>query len=384
MKGRGMIAVYALAILGLGLGAAEVALSPRHALFAYTGAFLFVTTMGVGALLFVMIAHAARARWFVVLRRTTGAIAATMPLLLVLFLPIAFGTKTLYPWARPPESFADPELSQMVIHQRPWMTTPLFLVRSYVYMLAWTAIALILRRASTDNDERPSEKNVRRERFVSAAGIPVMALTITFAAFDWMMPLSPKWTSDMLGILLFAGSLAGSVGGTCVVAWLAWRARLLPDEIRPDHFHAIGRVLLVGVIFWTYISFVQFMLVWIADIPREVNFFQARVTNGWTVLSVLLVVVHFVVPFFLLLSRPLKRAPGALASVGAWVVAAHALDMYWQCVPPAGDGPRVLDLAWFVALGAVFVVFGVWRFRAAFTIPIHDPALGEALRYESP
>jgi hypothetical protein len=383
VNGRAMIAVYALALVGLGLGAAQIAIAPSHALFAYTGAFLFVATMAVGALLFVMIAHTARARWFVVLRRTTSAIAATIPLLLVLFLPIAFGVETLYPWARPPASLGDPELVQMVVHQRPWMNTPLFVVRSYVYMLAWTAIALVLRQAAIHNDRRPSEDDVRRERFVSAAGIPVMALTITFAAFDWMMPLSPKWTSDVLGILLFAGCLAGSVGATCVIAWSAWKAGHLPDEIRADHFHAIGRVLLVGVIFWTYISFIQFMLVWIADIPREVGFFQARVTKGWAVVSVLLVVVHFVVPFFLLLSRPLKRAPGALAAVGAWVVAAHALDMYWQCVPPAGDGPRVLDFAWFVALGATFVAVGVWRFRAALTIPIHDPALGEALRYES-
>jgi hypothetical protein len=154
--------------------------------------------------------------------------------------------------------------------------------------------------------------------------------------------------------------------------------------VKPDHFHALGRVLLVGVIFWGYIAFCQFMLVWIADLPREVIFYADRVRGGWAAASVALFCARFLVPFLLLLSRSLKRRPGALACVGGWLVCAHALDMYWICVPPLGDGLRVLDVGWPVFVLAVCAAFGAWRFSAARAIPIHDPALGESLRYESP
>lgn len=355
-----------------------------HAVFAYTASFVFAVTVAAGALLFVMIAHTARARWFVLFRRCAEAIAAPMPLFLVLFLPIALGVRTLYPWARPIEPGSDPELARMLAHQQVWMNPPLFIARAYVCLGAWTLLALALRRDSIASDEGGGEAHARRERLLSAVGLPVMAVTLTVAAFDWVMPLSPSWASDMLGVYLFAGSLAGAVAAIAVAAWLARRAGVLPDAVKADHFHALGRVMLVGVIFWGYIAFAQFLLVWIADIPREALFFGARVRRGWAAVSAILLFAHFVVPFLLLLSRSLKRRPAPLAAVGAWLLGAHALDVYWLCVPPAGDGPRGLDGAWMIGLAAACAAFGAWRFAAVRPVPVHDPELGEALRYESP
>jgi hypothetical protein len=384
VKTRAVLLPVLVGAIGVALGCAEIPGAPRHALAAYTAAFMSALGIALGALLFVMIAHAVRARWFVVLQRLTGALAATMPLFLFLFVPVALFLKELYPWARPLDAIDDPELRRMVEHQRVWMNPTFFIVRSYVYLGLWTALALFLRRESVGNDKMASEEIVRHERLVSSIGLPVVALTLTFASFDWLMPLSPQWSSDMFGFYLFAGCLGSSIGGTCVAAWLAWRAGLLPEEVKPDHFHALGRVLLVGVIFWAYIAFCQFMLAWIADIPREALFYADRVRGGWADASGALLVVHFVVPFFLLLSRPLKRRPGALAFVGGWMVCAHALDMYWICVPPQHDGLRWLDLAWMIGVLALFAAVGAWRFSSARVIPIHDPALGASLRYESP
>jgi hypothetical protein len=371
-------------VVATAIGCTGIARSSAHALFAYAAAFFVVATTGLGALLFVMVAHTARARWFVIMRRITAAVASTLLLMPVLFLPIAFGLRTLYPWARPLEALEDDALRHQVEHARPWMNAPLFLVRSYVYLLAWASLAHLLRRTSLANDDRPSEEAVRRERLVSAAGLPVIAVTLTMAAFDWIMPLSPRWASDVFGFYLFAGSLGASIGATAVALWLAWRSDLLPREVRPDHFHALGRVLLVGVIFWTYIAFCQFLLTWIADLPREVIFYGDRVRGPWRAASKLLAIVHFVIPFAALLSRPLKRTPAALAVVGLWMIAAHALDLYWLCVPPAHDGMRWSDLGWLVGLPCVCAAFATWRYLGAAPFPTHDPALGEALRYESP
>ena len=248
VRTRAVPALGLIGAIGIALGCAEIPMAPRHALFAYVAAFMSALGIALGALLFVMIAHTARARWFVVLRRVTGALASTMPLFLFLFIPIALYLKVLYPWARPLDAIDDPELRRMVEHNRVWMNPTLFIVRSYVYLGLWAALALVLRHESVDNDERPSQKLVSRERLVSSAGLPVVALTLTFASFDWLMPLSPLWSSDMFGFYLFAGCLGSSIGATCVAAWLAWHAGVFPEEVKPDHFHALGRVLFVGVI----------------------------------------------------------------------------------------------------------------------------------------
>ncbi len=380
---RAVLVPLVVGIAGLGIGLVEVGIDPARALFAYAAGFAISLTIALGALVFVMIAHTARARWFVVLRRLTEAVAATVPLFLLLFAPIAVGIRRIYPWAGSLADLAPPERA-WATHAHAWLNVPFFLVRSYAYLAAWSVLAVVLRRTSIANDDRPSDVLVRRERLISASGLPVMAITLTLASFDWVMSLNTRWASDVMGIYLFAGALAGAVGTTAVVAWLAWRAKLLPERVGPAHFHALGRVLLMAVIFWGYIAFCQFLLIWIADLERESSFYVERARGGWGLASAALFLVHFAIPFLLLLSRSLKRAPSRLAWVGACLVCAHALDVYWLVVPPLHAGMRWLDLAFVVGIGALSAAFGTWRFFASAPVPIHDPALGESLRYESP
>jgi hypothetical protein len=355
----------------------------RDLLPAYVAGFLFALTIAIGALLFLMIAHTARARWFVVFQRLTGAIAATMPIFVILFAPIALGVTSLYPWAQPPGDL-DAATRAWASHARPWLNVPFFLARSFLYLATWSVLATLLHRDSIASDTQPCKELARRQRFVSAVGIPVMAITLTLASFDWVMSLNARWSSDILGLYLFAGMFAGAIGTTAFVAWLGLRGKLLPPEVGPAHFHALGRVLLVSVIFWAYIAFVQFLLVWIADLEREASFYVDRAHGGWGVVAALLVLLHFAVPFLLLLSRPLKRAPAALAAVGICVVGAHGLDVYWLVVPALHRGINWFDFVVLIGVFGVGAAFGVRRFAAAAPVPIHDPALGEALRYESP
>jgi hypothetical protein len=338
--------------------------------------------VALGALLFVVITHTARARWFVPMRRLAIAVASTLPVFLVLFLPLAFSVHELYPWARAPSDL-DATQQAWAAHARPWLNVPFFVARACLYLATWSVLALLLRWASVAGDTRPSQALVRRERTVSAVAIPILAVTLTAASFDWIMSLNSRWSSDMLGLYLFAGAFSGSMGTLAVAAWLAWRARLLPPAVGPDHFHALGRVLFVSVIFWAYIGFCQFLLVWIADMDREASFYADRSDGTWSALAAALVVVHFVVPFLLLLSRALKRAPSGVALVGACVLCGHALDAYWLMVPPLHAGPSVLDAGFMLGIAGVCASVGVSLFGSARPIPIHDPALAESLRYES-
>jgi hypothetical protein len=382
MRSRLVRGTWAVTALGLGLGLVQAKLQPERALFAYAAAFDATVTTALGALLVVAIMHTARARWFVVFRRVALAGASTLPLFLLLFLPVAFGASRLYSWARP--DGLDAVERRWAAHAHAWLNVPFFVTRAYVYLAIWSALALVLLRASRDGDRSASDSPVRRARLASAAALPILAATLTAAAFDWIQSEDARWASDMIGLYVFAGAFAGSVGAIVIGAWLAWRAKLLPPEVGAPHFHALGRVALVSVVFWAYIAFCQFLLVWTADLDRESTFYAKRVATGWLEVSVALGVLHFGVPFLLLLSRSLKREPGRLAAVGGCILVAHALDTYWLGVAPLGAGTSWLDAAFFLGLGGLVACVAATIFSGAPPVPLRDPALAEALRYESP
>ena len=370
------------------LGVAAVALvatvagawiDPRRAAFAYLAAFGVGVGGALGGLALLLIAHATHARWFVVLRRLAEALASTLPLHAVLFLPVALSLRTIYPWARPPKEL-DPEARHVVLAHAAWLTPRLFVARAYLCIATWIVVAWLLRRASLQG----GEAGVARSRAIAAAALPVVALTVTLAAFDWFMSLDATWVSDVYGVYFFAGALASAVGLVAVLAWLARARGVLPAGVSAAHFHALGRVLLTAVAFWAYIAFCQALLVWMADLPREIPYYQARTEGEFRGLSIALAAAHFGVPFAALLSRPLKRRAGALALVGGWVVLAHALDVYWMVIPAMRSGARLLDAAPIVLVIAASLAFGTWRFFAEPPIPTRDPDLARSLRYESP
>jgi hypothetical protein len=212
-----------------------------------------------------------------------------------------------------------------------------------------------------------------------------VGLALSFAAFDWVMTLVPEWYSTMFPVRYFAGGFLGALAGLTVLTAAADRAGLVPG-INDSHYYALGRLLLAFVIFWAYTEFFQLMLMWIADKPEEVTFYLARAKGGWLVLSVIVALAQFVIPFFLLLSYDLKRRRGPLTAVAVWLLVAHYLDVHWLVMPsaaPRGAPYHWIDLGALLAVGGAAVVYGVLRAGGERLYPAHDPALPEAIRYES-
>lgn len=369
------------AALGLLVLAAEAVVSPERAAAAYLAAWGFGVTTAVGCLVFVMINHVARSTWFVPLRRIHEAASTTLVLFAILFVPIAFLLRVLFPWAHPER--LDPQAQAMVAHAHAWYRPGFFVGRSFFYLAVWCGLALAIRHASVLQDEDGRLEHTATQRWLSAAGTPVIAITLTLAAFDWFASVVPGWVSTMHGLYVFAAGFSGAIGVACVASWRLRRAGRLPAAVGVSHFVAIGRVLLVSVILWSYLAFAALLLVWIADLPDENRFYAERVAGAWAVVSGALLFGHFVIPFLALLSRRLKERPAALAAVAAWIVAFHALDAYWLIVPSFSGRPAFLDAGAFLAIGGLACLAGAWSFSAVRPYPRRDPALARALRYVS-
>jgi len=357
---------------------------PREALFAYLSAYAFVLSITLGALVFLMIGHAMNARWPVAVRRIVEAIIGTLPLVALFFLPIAFGAKTIYPWANPTIE-SDSHTVELLAHQRPYLNITSFLVRAIVYFAIWMGIAGLLRHWSLDQDAQPNPRNSFRARMLSAAGLFPVGLALTFASFDWLMSLSPTWSSTMFGVYFFAGGFLASLSLIVVLVALFQRAGSL-QRITRAHYYALGRLMLTFTIFWAYAAYFQLFLIWIANKPNEVLFYTLRSTKEWFPFSVGLAIVHFVLPFFSLLLYRTKQSAATLAPVALWLIFAHWLDMEWLVMPLARPlGPKLhwLDFAAWIGVGGAVLTYGAFRLRNHSLVAKNDPQLDAAFHYES-
>ncbi len=384
-RGRGILRVAAAATaLGAATLVAWAFVDRRQLFFAYLAAWHYVVSIAVGALVFLMICHAMHAGWPTLLRRLTEAIVATFPILALLFLPLLAGLDVLYPWLRP-ERIADAHTRALVALKAPYLNLGWFLARTALFFAVWILVGFWLRRWSLASDRAPGEAAAGRMYALSGALLPLVAICLSFAAFDWLMSLTPAWASTMFPVYFFAGGFVAALALLTVLTRAADGAGLIPG-IRESHYYALGRLLLAFVIFWAYTAFFQVLLIWIADKPDEVTFYLARLRGGWKAMSALLVLAQFVVPFFALLGYDIKRRRGALAAVAAWLLAAHYLDAHWLVMPaarPAGLPVSLVDLGALLAVGGVAVMYGAHRMRGVGMVPVNDPALPEALRYES-
>jgi len=383
---RTMRAAVAVAVVGLALTLVLGLIDAQRTLQAYHVAVVYWAGIAVGALIVNMAFQTGKAKWYVVTRRYLETIPLSLVVLLVLFIPILLGMKRLFPWVDP--SGLDEELRKLAEHRRPYLNVGFFVVRTFVYFGLWLVIAHLMYRWSTRQDEERGVLLTAKQRRLGAGALPFVGLAMTFAAFDWQMSLDLHLFSTIFGLYYFAGSFLSAIAVLILmVNGLGAEPGTPGALVNPNHYHSMGKWLLAFTAFWAYMAFSQYLLIWIANLPEEVPWYLARNRGAWAPVGVFLVVFHFVVPFFALLSRPLKRSPRALGWVAVYVLFVHYVDVYWVMMPALqheahAPRPHLADLAALAGVGGAALAFVLWRLKGRPAVPVGDPYLAESLRYD--
>ena len=369
-----LLGAVACAILGAG--------NPKQFFFSWLVSFMFFLSLALGGLFFVLIQYAVQGGWGIVLRRIGETIFATIPVMAALFVPVVLGLHDLFEWAHPGAADHD----ALLRWKEPYLNVSFFLIRAALYFVIWSFMAILYYRGSRGQDVTGDPAVSARLRRLAGPAIIVLALTQTFASIDWIMSLTPHWYSTIFGVYFFSGSFVGFIALLSVVVVAMRRAGLLETVITAEHLHDIGKLLFAFTAFWAYIGFSQFFLMWYANLPEETVWYKARIEGSWMQVSLLLIAGHFVVPFFYLMGRAVKRKGTTLAVGGAWLLIMHFVDLYWQIMPtlhPEGLRPSALDVAAFVAIGGCFVAAASWLMRRQALVPLRDPRLAESLAFEN-
>jgi hypothetical protein len=274
---RARTPILLVGIAGLAGCAVGAFTMPVQFFRSYLFACVFWAGLALGSLAVLMLRYVTGGAWGVPIRRPLESATRTLPLVALFFVPLLFGLKSLYPWARPEEVARDPLLH----HKAAYLNVPFFLGRGAIYIAAWLALAFFLNRWSRRQDTAPGPEVTRRLQLVSSGGLVVYGLTITFWSIDWLMSLEPRWYSTMYGVLLMAGQALAALAFVTAVTILLARYQPMSDVLSGEHLHDLGKLLLAFVMFWAYVSFSQYLIIWAGNLPEEIPWYLKRLQGGW-------------------------------------------------------------------------------------------------------
>jgi hypothetical protein len=349
---------------------------------AYLVAFAYFLSLSLGALFFVILQHLTRSSWSVVVRRLAEAIAMNLGLLALLSAPLLlFGLRSLYPWAD-----ASAAHDGLLRAKAAYLNIPFFAARIVLYFAFWYAAARFYFRRSVEQDATGDVAlTLRMERW-SGPSMVLFAIATTFAAFDLLMSLDPRWYSTIYGVYFFTGGLLGFFALLVFVSCVTQRTGRMSHMITTEHYHDLGKLLFAFTVFWAYIAFSQYMLIWYANIPEETGWYLRRQTGGWGAVGLLLLFGHFLVPFLALLARAPKRRKGFLVQAALLLLAMHGFDMYYLAVPDSGAGafpPHPLYFTLFLGMAGLSIAAAGRRLARCSLIPEKDPRLKESIAFEN-
>lgn len=380
LQRRGTIA----AAVGLVLAGVGYALAGEHGLDrfyeAYLVAYTFWAGIALGSLALLMVQHLSGGAWGVVIRRPLEAAVRTLPYMAVLFVPIVLGMGHLYHWTDAEAVAADRVLQE----KEAYLNTTFFLVRQVFYFATWITMGSLLTKWSVEHDRTGDPALLSKLSRLSGGGLVVYGLTVTFAVIDWTMSINPHWFSTIWGLLYIGGQGLSAMAFAIAVLIMLAQVPPLDRVVTAHHLHDLGKLLFAFLMLWAYLSFSQFLIIWSANLVEEVPHYLTRWEGGWQYVSIFIIVMHFIVPYALLLSRDIKRGANRLRVIAIWLVAVRVVEYYWHVAPEFHGGGlslSLLDVALPILLGGVFVALFAMQLRGHPLLPLQDPGLQKALTH---
>lgn len=342
-------------------------------LHAYLVAFLFWLGITLGSLAVLMMQHVTGGRWALVIRRILEAASRTLPLMAVAAVPILIGMRSLYSWSRPGQE--DP----VILSKHFYLNPQFFIARMVIYFAIWFTLTHFLNKWSREEDQGEAGLQLwMRLEGLSGIGLVIYGLTVTFASVDWAMSLEPRWFSTIYGLIFMVGqALSALAFAVLILIWLSDQ-KPLSKIVRASHFQDLGSFLLTFIMLWAYMEFSQLLIIWGGNLSEEIPWYVRRIEGVWGNVALLLVILGFFLPFFLLLFRNVKRKTRSLGIVTVLILLIRLLDMYWTVLPAFGGG-RVhltwMDVALPLGMGGIWFAYFLWQLQRMPILPAHDPRM---------
>lgn len=371
-----------LTLIGIGVHAGE-----HHRVWAtYLQVNFLLVTLGLGGTVFIAINYLANAGWGTQLKRIAEALGTYLPWAMIFMLPILlFGMHSLYHWTH--EGIMDPNsenFDSILKGKEAYLNYPAYYIQFFVFFAVWIAFTYMLRKASSQEDLYGGLKYFNRSNVLSAIFIILFGITFSFASFSWLMSIEPHWFSTIYGVYCFAGLFVGTVTVIQLIT-LHLKSKGHLKGVTDEHIHDLGKFMFAFSIFWAYIWLSQFLLIWYSNIPEETMYYYDRFQPGWQALFLTNLVINFVAPFFILMTRDAKRNKKFLGAMIAIILTGRWIDVYLLVQPGAAGkeaGFGMLEIGFTLLLGGAFAFIVLHNLSKRPLIAKNHPYLEESLHHE--
>jgi hypothetical protein len=382
--GRFIVPFAIVGVVGLAVAGFLGMINPQQGLRSYLFAYVFWFVIPMGCMGLLMLHHLVGGWWGLPIRRLAEAGTRTLPLTALLFIPVIVGMNKIYSWIYDPGEMATNPNFRFKME---YLTRQGFIVRAVVYFVIWLGIAALLNKFSREQDQAGGDgtKFALRLEGMSGPGIILFVFALTFAMVDWVMSLEPHWFSTIYGLLFTVISALTAMSLMIVVLRGVAEEEPIASVVTPQLFNDLGNLMLAFTMLWAYMSFSQFLIIWAGNIKDEIPWYMTRAFGGWGKLALFLIVMHFAVPFLLLLQRGVKRRLRWLSIVTGLMLCLSAIDVYWLIVPAyEQSGPQLhfTDIFAFIGIGGLWLAFYFWQIGRMPLLPLNDPRFEGALAHE--
>lgn len=363
------------AVVGIIATVAGILTQPQRAWPMFLVNYFFFLCLSLYGAFFTALQHITNAYWSVTIRRLAEGLMSYLPVAFVLAFVLVLGSHNLYEWTHK-EAVEQDVLLKL---KSGYLNTTFWVIRLVVFFGLWLLLAFKMRRNSLAQDVTGEHKFTLSNIKLSAAFIPVFAISFTLLSFDLLMSLEPHWFSTIYGIYCFAGLFFSGHALMAILIISGRRKGLFTNDlVNENHLHDIGKFMFAFTVFWAYIMFSQLMLQWYANIPEETPYYIRRFHGGWWTFGGFLLLAHFIIPFFGLLPRGAKRNEGYLKKMALFMLFAQWLDVYFLVMPVFfKDGPVFgwVEIGTFLGFLGVFGITVGRFFEKVPAIPVKDPRL---------
>ncbi|MBI2339620.1 MAG: molybdopterin oxidoreductase [Deltaproteobacteria bacterium] len=335
--------------------------------------------LGLAGVFFAALQHITASYWSVTVRRVGEAFIAYLPVAAVLFIVLLFGSHHLYEWTHPHIMEEDPLLGL----KKAYLNVPFFVIRAVLLFAVALGLGGWMVKNSVQQDKNGEARLTLLNTKISAPFLLLFAIAFTLVAVDLMMSLAPHWFSTIFGVYCWAGLFYSGLAMIAIWTIALRKKGILAPFVTDDHLHDLGKLMFAFLVFWGYIAFSQYMLIWYANLPEETPYMIARTQGAWKPVSVALMLVKFVIPFFLLVSRPAKRKENWLMFIAFWFLGAQWLDIYWMVFPAHFDKPvfGFMEIGMFLGFAGIFFLSVGGFLRKVNVVPVQDPWLEQCLHH---
>ncbi len=345
----------------------------------------FFFGIGIIGTFFVAVNLAAQSAWVVTTKRVFEAISMFLPmgalLLILVFVGSIMHWNHIYHWMDPEAAAHD----ALIAGKAPYLNIPFWSLRAIIFLGVWILFTLKLRKRSLAEDGNPelSIKNYSSNRGIAAGFLVFFGFTSVVASWDWLMSIDVHWFSTLYGWYVFSGIwISGMVMAYLLIHWLMSKGYFQKD-VNASHIHDLGKWIFAISFLWTYLFFSQFMLIWYANIPEEVAYYVIRI-NEYPVTFWSMVMINFVIPMLLLMSKTAKRNRKLLTIVGIIIFFGHWADVYFLIVPGVlkENGTfGIIEIGFLLGYLGIFLFIVLRQLAKAQLVPVSNVLYDESVHH---